>query len=350
MLLLALHRYRNDNMAIPTLVKNTLMTPVWIVQLFSTAKSFDDHPIIGNRRLNRMGLHVGRVILAHGIMGFRMWLMRLSLSKEDRLFFRKNGYLLKTNFLSDDDFKQLEQEARHYNGETREGRQGNTLTQRAVMSPEAQKLVPAIAKLLNSKALRHLAQYTTGHCRAPFYYIENVKNHYAEGEEDPQKSFHTDTFHPTMKCWFFIDEVTAENGPFTYIPGSNRLSKARLKAEYRKSVEGKDQAIRYARRGSMRYNDEEIAALGLADPVAMTVPPNTLVIANTFGIHKRTESGKSTRLSIYGDSRTNPFIPLPGIPSRLIDRWQYVLLDQFRKHADNKAAKRGGRSPWYLIR
>ena len=100
----------------------------------------------------------------------------------------------------------------------------------------------------------------------------------------------------------------------------------------------------------MRYSDEEIAALGLDAPKAMTVPPNTLVIANTFGIHKRTESGKSTRLSIYGDSRTNPFIPLPGMSSRLVDRWQYSLLDIFRKRADAKAAKHGRRSPWYLIR
>jgi hypothetical protein len=337
-------------MSIPPILKNTLMTPVWIVQLFSTAKSFDNHPIIGNRTLNRLGLHVARVVLSHGIMGFRMWLLGFSLPKEDRRFYRKHGYLIKQNFLSDDEFRRLENEARHYNGETREGRQGNTLTQRSVMSPEARENVPATSRLLNSKALRLLTQYTAGHCRAPFYYLENVKNHYAEGEEDPQKNFHTDTFHPTMKCWFFIDEVTLENGPFTYIPGSNRLNKARLKLEYRKSVEGKDQDSRYARRGSMRYSDEEIAALGLASPKAMTVPSNTLVIANTFGIHKRTESGKSTRLSIYGDSRTNPFIPVPGISSRLIDRWQYALLDQFRKHADNKAKKLGRRSPWYLIR
>lgn len=326
------------------------MTPVWIAQLFTTAKSFDDHPIIGNRTLNRLGLHVFRAVLAHGVMGFRMWLLGFSLSKEDRQFYRKNGYLIKHNFLSDEDFQTLENEARNYTGETREGRQGNTLTQRAVMSPEAQQNVPAIAKLLNSKVLRSLAQYTAGHWRAPFYYIENVKNHYAKGEEDPQKNFHTDTFHPTMKCWFFIDEVSTENGPFTYIPGSNRLSKARLKAEYQKSIEGKDQAIRYARRGSMRYSDEEIAALGLVEPKQMIVPPNTLVIANTFGIHKRTESGKSTRLSIYGDSRTNPFIPIPGLPVRAIDRWQYSLLDMVRKRADAKAEKLGRRSPWYLIR
>lgn len=337
-------------MAISSVLKNILMTPVWVMQLFSTAKSFEAHPIIGSRFLNRMGLHVARVLLSHGIMAIRMWMLQGPVSKTDRQFYRKNGYLLIPDFLSDDEFRRMSQEVRHYEGETREGRQGNTLTQRAVMSPEALNTLPATSRMLNSKALRVLAQFTAGHCRAPFYYIENVKNHYAEGEADPQKSFHTDTFHPTMKCWFFVDEVTEANGPFTYIPGSNRLTMARLKAEYRKSVEGKDQTNRYGRRGSMRYSDEEIAALGLPEPKAMIVPPNTLVIANTFGIHKRTESGKSTRLSIYGDSRTNPFIPLPGLSSRWLDRWQYRALDMVRKRADAKAAKLGRRSPWYLIR
>ena len=153
-----------------------------------------------------------------------------------------------------------------------------------------------------------------------------------------------------MKCWFFIDQVSMENGPFTFIPQSNRLTLKRLKAEYRKSVEGKNQSNRYARRGSMRYSEAEIAELDLPEPIAFEVPPNTLVIANTFGIHKRTESGKSTRLSIYGDSRTNPFIPVPGMPGGLIDRWQYAALDWVRQRADRKAAHKGGRSPWYLIK
>ena len=337
-------------MAATDLLKKTLMTPVWLVQLLSTAKSFEAHPIIGNRVLNKMGLHVARVVLAHGVMGFRMWLLSGQVAPKDRAFFRKNGYLLKTNFLDDDAFKQLEQEARNYTGETREGRQGDTLTQRAVMSPEKRAAVPAIAKLLDSSELAKLAHFTAGHLRAPFYYIETVKNHHTEGEKDPQKVFHTDTFHPTMKCWFFIDQVTMDNGPFTFVPQSNRLTLARLKAEYRKSVEGKDQANRYARRGSMRYSEAEIKALGLPEPIAFEVPPNTLVIANTFGIHKRTESGRSTRLAIYGDSRTNPFIPLPGLPGEVIERWQYKALDWVRQRADVKAANKGSRSPWYLIK
>jgi len=332
------------------LVKKTIMMPVWLLQLLSTAKSFNQNPVIGNRLLNRMGLHVLRIIVSHGVMGFRVWLLSFGVSSKDRQFFRKNGYVLKTQFLDDELFQRLKHEAKNYQGETREGRQGNTLTQRAVMSPEARQSTPAIDAFLKSTSLVKLCQFTAGNFRAPFFYIENVKNHYAEGEADPQKKFHTDTFHPTMKCWFFIDEVTTANGPFTFIPTSNRLSLARLKVEYQKSVLGKDQTNRYAQRGSMRYSTSDIDALDLPEPMPFLVPPNTLVIANTFGIHKRTESDKSTRLSIYGDSRTNPFIPFPGVPLKWLDNAQYALLDLFRKKADTKAQQSGRRSPWYLIR
>ncbi|RVU83739.1 phytanoyl-CoA dioxygenase [Leucothrix sargassi] len=330
-------------------IKKVIMIPVWLVQLITTSKSFEANPIIGSRILNRMGLHVLRLVLSHGIMGARMYLLSFQVSKEDRQFYRKNGYLLKTDFLAPDEFEQVLSEASNYDGETREGRQGNTLTQRAVMSPEARQQVPAIAKLLESRQLARLAQFTAGTFRAPFYYIEQVRNHYAEGEEDPQKRFHTDTFHPTMKCWYFLEDVTLEKGPFTYIPESNRLTWARIKMEYRNSILGKAQENRYAKRGSIRYRADEIAELGLPEEKAFVVPANSLVIANTFGIHKRTESEKSTRLSIYGDSRTNPFNPIPGMPSRLVDEWQYKLLDLFRVKADRKAAKRGGKSPWYII-
>lgn len=331
-------------------IKKIIMTPVWFLQLLTTAKAFNQNPIIGSHTLNRMGLHVLRVLISHGIMGARMWLLGIGLPREDRQFFRKNGYLLKTDFLEDELFQQLKQEAQNYSGETREGRQGNTLTHRAVLFPEARQSVPAIDSLLSSSNFRKLCRYTTGCFRAPFFYIENVKNHHTKGGQDPQKRFHTDTFHPTMKCWFFIDEVTAENGPFTFIPTSNRLTFARLKSEYQKSVIGKDQENSYARKGSMRYTDEELAALNLPEPLLFTVQPNTLVIANTFGIHKRSESGKSTRLSIYGDSRTNPFNPIPGIPLAWLDKGQYMLLDLSRRKADDKAERLGRRSPWHIIK
>ena len=95
-------------------IKRVIMIPVWLVQLATTSKSFEANPIIGSLLLNRLGLHVIRVVLSHTIMGLRMYLLSYQVSKQDRQFYRKNGYLLKTDFLDAESFKQLEDEARNY--------------------------------------------------------------------------------------------------------------------------------------------------------------------------------------------------------------------------------------------
>ncbi|MEH6455685.1 MAG: hypothetical protein V7749_05150, partial [Cocleimonas sp.] len=85
-------------------------------------------------------------------------------------------------------------------------------------------------------------------------------------------------------------------------------------------------------------------------PHAFTVKKNTLVLVNVFGIHKRGDSlGKSTRLALWGDSRTNPFLPFPGIGGKYANALQYYFLSLYRKQADESAAKRGVRSPWTVI-
>jgi len=182
------------------------------------------------------------------------------------------------------------------------------------------------------------------------YYLENVKNHFCKGKLDPQKTLHTDTFHPTMKCWFFLEDVNDEMSPFNYVPCSQQLTWKRIKWEYRMSIGAKNIANGHYSKGSPRLTKEDLSALALPPVKAFTVKKNTLVIANTFGVHRRGNSiKKSTRLAIWGDSRTNPFIPLTGFGGDIANKLQYDYLEVFRKKADEKATKRGVRSPWQLL-
>lgn len=331
-------------------MNNLIKMPLWLFGLITTTKSFKDNPIIGSVVLNRMGLHVIRVVLSHIIMRARMWMLVLPISPEDRKAYFKDGYILKENFLSDEDFNALEKEARAFNGGTREAIQGDTLTHRAELSPAAIENYPSIQKLIFNPQLGVLTRFTAGHFRMPLYYLEKIKNKYSKGDTDPQKAFHIDTFHPSMKCWFFIDDVSEEMGPYTYIPCSHKLTWKRLKWHYRMSLDAKFAENIMHAQGSFRFSDEELEKLGLPEPQSFTVKKNTLVIANVFGIHRRGDSQqKSTRLSIWGDSRVNPFLPFPGIGGQLANRIQYYFLGLFRKSADEKAAKLGIRSPWRVI-
>jgi hypothetical protein len=133
------------------------------------------------------------------------------------------------------------------------------------------------------------------------------------GERDPQTLFHSDTFHPTAKCWLFLTDVAADAGPFAYVPGSHRLTDRRLEWEYEKSLEARGSADRMHGEGSFRLGEADRLALGLPEPVLNAVPANTLIIADTSGFHARTQSPRAThRVEIYGTLRRTPFVPWTG--------------------------------------
>ena len=279
-----------------------------------------------------------------------MWLLALPISSKDRKDYFEKGFIIKENFLDDEAFVQLEKEARSFQREYREAKQGDTLTQRAALSPDVLEEHPALDALLSMPRFKRLAQFTSGHFRAPFYYLELVKNKYSQGVIDPQKTLHRDTFHSSMKCWLFFDDVDEAAGPFVYVPTSHKLTWKKLKWEYQMSITAKDDKNTLHAKGSTRFIAEDLKDMSLPEPHAFAVKKNTLVIANVYGIHRRGDSvEKSTRLALWGDSRTNPFIPFPGIGGETANWVQHYFLEIYRKKMDKSATEKGHRSPWQRI-
>ncbi|MGQ0672793.1 MAG: hypothetical protein ACT4N2_07950 [Hyphomicrobium sp.] len=82
--------------------------------------------------------------------------------------------------------------------------------------------------------------------------------------------------------------------------------------------------------------------MDLPQPVAVTIPVKTLVIAETHGFYCRgAVAGKCSRLEIYAPSRTNPFVPLPGLGTKLFSHIETAVAQTYWKVMDRKAAKRG---------
>jgi hypothetical protein len=324
--------------------------PIWFAALFTESKSFVSNPVLGSKRLNFLGLHVVRVFTAHYIMRLRMVFFAWGVSKEDRKQFQENGYLMKTNFLPEDVYTALIHEIKLAKAEVRQCCQGDSQTRRMLLSPEALIDMPITKKVLNDPAFKRLMRYTAGHARMPMMHAENVMNGVTESTPDPQTSLHIDTFHPTMKFWLYLEPVSRVNGPFIYVPGSNRLTSQRLSWEYGMSLGAKTHSNPYTSRGSFRLSSEEAQAFANGAEKSFTVPGNTLLIANTFGAHARGSSDSgSSRLALWGSSRTNPFIPLPGLGFEFFNRLQYKVLQRARLKEDEKAAKRGNKSSWHRI-
>ena len=298
------------------------MTPIWLGQLLTGAKSFGDNPILGSRRLNELGLHAGRVALAHKLATWRRARLAHLISDADRRDFERDGFVIKRNLLAPDAFEALVAQVKAYRGPVRETVQGDALTRRIALDRTVLARIPAARDLLRMPAWRGLVRYVGSADAEPVVYLQTILSHVVEGAQpDPQLALHADTFHPSVKAWLFLTDVAEDDGPFVYVPGSHRLTPQRLAWERRMSIES---AVRdrLTRRGSPRINTAALDELGLPPPRTFAVPANSLVVADTFGFHARGTSVRtSVRVELWAYGRRSPFLPWVGF-----DPWRLTAL------------------------
>jgi hypothetical protein len=286
------------------------MVPLWTAQLFTGTKSFERNRLIGNRRLNEYGLHVARVGLAHRIAASRRNRLAGLVSDADRLDFARDGFVIRRDFLPAAEFAALLSQIKTYRGVLREIAEGDTVMRKIALDPNALAALPALARLLRSPEWRGLVRYIGSRDAEPVVWIQSILRHAVDGPPDPQTALHADTFHPTVKAWLFLTDVAADAGPFTYVPGSHRLTPERLAWERQMSLAAQDSPDAEIRQGSFRVGPDQLPALGLPEPRVFAVPANTLVVADTFGFHARGPSaGRSLRVEIWAYGRRSPFVP-----------------------------------------
>lgn len=308
-----------------------LLAPLWCAQLLTGAKSFIDNPLIGSPRLNHWGLHVARLRLAHAMTARRRHQLAGAVQADDRASFDRDGVVEIRNFLPDDIFAALRQQILNHRGAARETVQGDAITRRIALDHAARRTIPAFAHFQQSRRWQGLARYVASFDIEPLLYIQSILPRRHDALPDPQTRLHSDTFYPNMKAWLFLEDVPIESGPFAYVRGSHRLTEQRIAWERERSLAVRDGTCRLSARGSFRVEESELDALGLPAPTRFAVPANTLVIADTFGFHARTQASEpATRIELWAYGRRNPFRPLtgwdmwslPGIAERRIPlRW-----------------------------
>jgi hypothetical protein len=287
-----------------------LHAPVWGAQLLSGAKSFERNPLIGSRRLNEHGLHAVRVTVAHQLAAARRRRLARLISDADRAAFDRDGFVVRPEFLPRPVFAELVAQLRAYRGPLREITEGDTIMRKIALDRGTLAAVPALGTLLRSPDWRGLVRYAGSRNTEPVVWVQSILRHACIGPPDPQTLLHADTFHPTVKAWLFLNDVAADAGPFTYVPGSHRLTAERLAWERRMSLVARRSANAEIREGSFRVEPTQLAQLGLPPPRAFAVAANTLVVADTFGFHARgPSSGASLRVEIWAYGRRSPFLP-----------------------------------------
>ncbi len=290
-----------------------LALPYHVLSVASATKSFRDNPVIGSATLNRWGLHVARRRLAAKLGIWRRSRLAGSIAEADRAAIDRDGFIVKPNFLDDATFQAFRTEIMSLEAPAREALIGDALTRLIPLDVLDRTGLETVRRVLEGPAYRGLLDYAGSFRRRPNIYVQTVFSRVCAGEPDIQSAFHADTFHPTVKAWLYLEDVPDDATPFTYVAGSHRLNRRRLAWERRVALTAASAGDRLTAEGSMRISEREIARLGYGPVRRFPVAANTLIVADTSGIHARAPApGRSTRVAIWAYSRSNPFLPWTG--------------------------------------
>lgn len=138
---------------------------------------------------------------------------------------------------------------------------------------------------------------------------------------------HADRHFRFVKCFFYLEDVTADNAPYSYAPGSHVINWERLRYEYMYSLRYVKvrQSAKYHRSMTQLESDKELCALAEAllarlgtEVRPLTGRANTMIISNNQGFHRRAEfRGRKPRVIAQLDfkfleSRAQWLFPLLG--------------------------------------
>ncbi len=300
-------------------IRKIVIAPFWVLQLATGAKSFLDNPLIGSRRLNALGMHVGRVRLADAMTRWRRRRLAKRVRPEWREAFDRDGFVAIPDIVPPQEFAALREAVLGYVGPAREMRQGDAITRRMAIDPAMLTAIPGLRRLLQRDDITALFHYVASYRITPLHYIQTIVSKVGGNEPDPQETLHADSFHSSLKAWLFFNPVSEADGPFTFVPGSHRFTPERLDWERERSLADPRAINRLSARGSPRIADDQLPGLGLPPARGLAVPANTLVVADTVGFHRRGASQQpGERVELWSYARRNPFLPwLGGDPSSL---------------------------------
>lgn len=241
--------------------------------------------------MNALGWQLARIATHQVAHTMRRPISPLSETAELIATGEREGAVVIPNFLQPHDFERLKHfsaalpslpTARH---DANRGNTGLDFIQAPIlptMGDESKFIIDKIAndpRLLN--IVSALARRTIPRPPAIGYQRLTMR----PGEEfrpDAETILHADRHFPAIKAYYSLNGSTLENGAYVWCYGSHKLTPARRRYEYADS-------IRFARlraKHNLEIPNHHLVDMGLVETPILT-EPNTLVISNNFGFHRR---------------------------------------------------------------
>lgn len=134
-------------------IGNILRYPLWTAQILSSTKSFARNPVLGNPRLNEMGLHVWRLSTAHRLAAARRARIARRIDPDLRAAFDRDGFFVIRDYLPPETWARLKAETDAARLPAREMREGQTVTRHLPLTRAALAALPETARIVGDPGL-----------------------------------------------------------------------------------------------------------------------------------------------------------------------------------------------------
>jgi hypothetical protein len=144
------------------------------------------------------------------------------------------------------------------------------------------KVVPALSELRHDRFILDVASAYYG---IPFFSGALVFQHNLQSNKNT-RTYHLDSFIKEFKSFVYLDDVDTGNGPFAYVPGTQRKHLLRLKKQLIGNGEGESPTTVFP---------EDMTKAELAGERAVTGKAGTLILADVRGMHRGTPQKDRSR-------------------------------------------------------
>tara|TARA_B100001093_G_scaffold439840_2_gene440034 strand:- start:13593 stop:14444 length:852 start_codon:yes stop_codon:yes gene_type:complete len=273
-------------------------------------KKFFGNTFSGERFVNSYLANIFGLQILRYFFGKIMYNLKFIYLNKKKTQVENKGYILIENFLSEDDFNKILDETHHAVNDNFHSKEyndyGNGVEAKHVYLDEKIKSIyPKLYEISTNEKINNLfCQYELRNNVNIVAKFEGLT--FKDSENDLSKNYHYDTYFNTFKAWYFLQDVSLDNGPLNFVDFSHKFS-------FRRAIEEWLSSIKY----SLLKDKKDWKTYGSSaknfsyyekNSTKFFVKKNTFLFANTHALHRRGDSKPNMeRNTIHFYTRESPF-------------------------------------------
>lgn len=245
--------------------------------------------ILSSKFLNRLGVPVLRNILTNFIINLKRY-KNCKPKNNLELELIKNGVLVIPNFLPKEEFSQLKEEFNNLISKKNDMDRNLIGTKFVKIKDDDFNKLSGMRTLRDNKRLNRLVCLAEGLKKIKInnFLLENTKFHSLEKQrENPNNFYHDDIHFHSHKFFFYINDVSNDDGPFTYLKKTHLNNFDRLYFDFKRAQlpNAEDLLWRIEKNLENEFIKDYFEKI-IKHEFKAIGSENTLVIGNVHGFHK----------------------------------------------------------------